>query len=114
MMPAWMSEPIIRPPRRMPRPGRPFRQVAAAGLSRDKGVVAPYRSGIVPRAWGQEFHSEGRMAKQMTTDLADRRRDFAREYGGDPEAIVRAPGRVNLIGEHTDYHEGFVLPAAIV
>lgn len=40
-------------------------------------------------------------------------RDFTSRYGAAPEAIVRAPGRVNLIGEHTDYHEGLVLPAAI-
>jgi galactokinase len=34
-------------------------------------------------------------------------------YGVSPEFIVRAPGRVNLIGEHTDYNDGFVFPAAI-
>jgi galactokinase len=29
------------------------------------------------------------------------------------EAVAEAPGRVNLIGEHTDYHQGFVLPSVI-
>ena len=38
---------------------------------------------------------------------------FVEEYGEHPAAIVRAPGRVNLIGEHTDYNDGFVFPMAI-
>lgn len=38
--------------------------------------------------------------------------EFARRYGSRPK-IFSAPGRVNLIGEHTDYNEGFVLPFAI-
>jgi len=38
---------------------------------------------------------------------------FERAFGQTPQWIVRAPGRVNLIGEHTDYNDGFVLPIAI-
>ena len=38
---------------------------------------------------------------------------FQQRYGEAPALVVRAPGRINLIGEHTDYNEGFVLPAAI-
>lgn len=38
---------------------------------------------------------------------------FRRQFKCVPEIIARAPGRVNLIGEHTDYNEGFVLPVAI-
>lgn len=38
---------------------------------------------------------------------------FKEEFGEDPTIIVRAPGRVNLIGEHTDYNDGFVFPMAI-
>ncbi|MBX6364604.1 MAG: galactokinase [Gemmatimonadetes bacterium] len=40
-------------------------------------------------------------------------REFAERFGGAPTFVVRAPGRVNLIGEHTDYNDGFVLPIAI-
>lgn len=37
---------------------------------------------------------------------------FREMYGGAP-AVIIAPGRINLIGEHTDYNDGFVMPAAI-
>ena len=40
------------------------------------------------------------------------RAQFKNLFGG-PCRIFRAPGRVNLIGEHTDYNDGFVMPAAI-
>jgi len=39
--------------------------------------------------------------------------DFQQIFGKTPSFVVRAPGRINLIGEHTDYNHGFVLPAAI-
>ena len=38
---------------------------------------------------------------------------YENKYGNAPEYLVRAPGRVNLIGEHTDYNEGYVMPLAI-
>lgn len=50
----------------------------------------------------------------MTGSLGERgTRLFAERYGGPPEGVWHAPGRVNLIGEHTDYNEGFVLPFAL-
>ncbi len=38
---------------------------------------------------------------------------FRDSFHGSPEGSIRAPGRVNLIGDHTDYNDGFVLPIAI-
>ena len=48
------------------------------------------------------------------TDIRDDARDgFEAVFGTAPDGLWSAPGRVNLIGEHTDYNEGFVLPFAI-
>lgn len=54
----------------------------------------------------------------MSTSLSESRRiqlirAFNATFNAAPISLTRAPGRVNLIGEHTDYNEGFVLPAAI-
>src|SRR2546425_7604240 len=45
-------------------------------------------------------------------DALNLAKKFSSRFGGDP-VVYRAPGRVNLIGEHTDYNDGFVMPAAI-
>ncbi len=49
------------------------------------------------------------MEAKITAEL---QKKFRQRYG-DQARVYRAPGRVNLIGEHTDYNEGFVMPAAI-
>jgi galactokinase len=41
------------------------------------------------------------------------RSGFRQAFGYPPGAVAVAPGRINIIGEHTDYNQGFVLPAAI-
>src|SRR5438128_2702770 len=43
----------------------------------------------------------------------DAESEFARRFGRPARWVAAAPGRVNLIGEHTDYNDGFVLPMAI-
>ncbi len=44
--------------------------------------------------------------------LTDVKSEFVKQFSHDP-ILVKAPGRINLIGEHTDYNQGWVLPAAI-
>ncbi len=51
----------------------------------------------------------------MSDNIATIRKLFGKKFGttGEPIMIGRAPGRVNLIGEHTDYNDGYVFPMAI-
>ena len=46
-------------------------------------------------------------------NLTELKAAFVAAFGREPGGAVQAPGRVNLIGEHTDYNDGFVLPIAI-
>ena len=48
----------------------------------------------------------------MSVQARDLAVEFAYRFGRMP-TVSRAPGRVNLIGEHTDYNDGFVMPAAL-
>lgn len=55
-----------------------------------------------------------RSTKRKAGDLAAAvQAAFVEAFGSPPQRLFRAPGRVNLIGEHTDYNDGFVLPMAI-
>lgn len=49
----------------------------------------------------------------ITESAAHTAEQFKKKFGRSPRWIVAAPGRVNVIGEHTDYNDGFVLPMAI-
>jgi galactokinase len=50
---------------------------------------------------------------QIESLVASAAAKFEQQYGRQPRWIVAAPGRVNIIGEHVDYNDGFVLPMAI-
>ncbi|MCO1339810.1 galactokinase [Kocuria polaris] len=53
------------------------------------------------------------MNEESIRQAAGMQQHFAERFGVHPDGVWAAPGRVNLIGEHTDYNEGFVLPFAI-
>jgi galactokinase len=49
----------------------------------------------------------------MQTLIHEAKSEFVKQFGTEPVWLAAAPGRVNLIGEHTDYNDGFVFPMAI-
>ncbi len=53
------------------------------------------------------------MTSSTAPSWSDLRRDYRHLFTDEPTVYAQAPGRVNLIGEHTDYNDGLVLPAAV-
>lgn len=49
----------------------------------------------------------------MSSRISKIKYDFVQRFGTTPQAVVKGPGRVELLGNHTDYNEGYVLPVAI-
>ncbi|MFD0422788.1 galactokinase [Streptomyces parvus] len=58
-------------------------------------------------------HAEPTVTAAVEGHRADLAATFAELYGSEPEGIWAAPGRVNLIGEYTDFNDGFVMPLAL-
>ena len=78
------------------------------------------RAGTVkglPRAPTKTAGPDGSSGKHSDDDVAAQvascKKLFSEHFGGQCSLVVSAPGRVNLIGEHTDYNEGFVMPFCI-
>jgi galactokinase len=53
------------------------------------------------------------MSTLLERQIADTKSRYEKQFGGAPRWVVAAPGRVNIIGEHIDYNDGFVLPMAL-
>ena len=69
----------------------------------------PSLQAAIERAYGQDYVDlPGQVARYQRGLHA-----FTERYGPGPVYVFRAPGRVNLIGEHTDYNHGYVLPLAL-
>jgi galactokinase len=72
---------------------------------------------VCSRALGREINTSANARSSISQThpagpVSDPTQLFGELFGGQPR-LYRAPGRVNLIGEHTDYNQGFVMPAAI-
>ena len=87
--------------------------VSFAAFTSERGGRSPVSVDsrvLIPTEHQRLAVEKGAMARaDVETAIAEYRRSF----GSDPEAAAFGPGRVNLIGEHTDYNDGFVLPFAL-
>ena len=66
-----------------------------------------------PEDIAEQLRSRGRRVNDDEAAASGAHAAFAERFGGPPEGVWAAPGRVNVIGEHTDYNDGYVLPVAL-
>src|SRR5262249_36272007 len=78
---------------------------------------APAKHTVSRPSTSSQFSKLSRMSPPQTMSLEQlasfATQEFTKHYGRAPKWMAAAPGRVNVIGEHTDYNDGFVLPMAI-
>ncbi len=75
------------------------------------GTASPKKDGLFAKPAAARPSAPLQPLERMTAQRI--KEHFKDRFGAEPTVTVRAPGRINLIGEHTDYNGGLVLPAAI-
>jgi galactokinase len=70
-------------------------------------------SDVAAPALGRVYGHDSPLLDEQAARYQRGMREFLARFGSGPVTIYRSPGRVNLIGEHTDYNHGFVLPVAL-
>src|SRR5215204_1009015 len=80
--------------------------------SREQAEI-PRRHGIGSGCVRQRSHPRKGCRRSAQRAAVNAGRSFRDVFGIEPAVTARAPGRVNLLGDHTDYNEGFVLPTVI-
>ena len=99
------------PGRRPGRAGRLVRQdPVRAGLAGREGPARHGRRRLASSPRPAANGESGPAAAQPSGDTAEL---FRSRFGGTPDGVWLAPGRANLMGEHTDYNDGYVLPFAL-
>ena len=79
-------------------------------MARNRGWTARVYHGIMVECWREIALPRQQSAMELPSHIASTKALFAQHFGGDCTVVVAAPGRVNLIGEHTDYNEVRGLP----
>src|SRR3954451_15861854 len=112
-MPSRPPRPALRRQACPPR-AEPSRHVGLL-TARESGKIGDCDEPDLSRRGDSMSEEPSRPREPISLDSLVRRAEgrFRAEFGRPPRWLSASPGRVNLIGEHTDYNDGFVLPMAI-